>query len=246
MLNNGTGFDPPPSQFVVTSPADQGAAENPIGVALEDLNGDGKLDLVVTLWGGNFGPIIDGKIPNPPQVNPQTEQVTTQGSIAVLLGNGDGSFGAPHYYLVGVRPLGVKVADLTGDGKKDIVVTNAITNTLWVLKWNGDGTFQTSIDLTSGTAPNALAIADVDGDGKPDLIATNNGDQTVGIYINNSTPGNISFAAQVTYPVGLYPSGVVTSDFNKDGKVDIIVLNNGDVFDFSSPTTITVLLNNGN
>src|SRR4029077_4595928 len=87
MLNNGAGFDPPPSQFVVTSPADQGTAENPIGVALEDLNGDGKLDLVVTLWGGNFGPIIDGKIPNPPHVDPNRQQIITQGSVAVLLGN---------------------------------------------------------------------------------------------------------------------------------------------------------------
>jgi len=245
MLNNGSGFDPPPSQFVVTSPADQGAAENPIGVALEDLNGDGKVDLIVTLWGGNFGPIIDGKIPNPPQVNPDTQQVTTQGSIAVLLGNGNGSFNAPHYYLVGTRPLGIKSAELTGDGKKDIVVTNAITGTVSVLKGNGDGTFQTAIDLPSGTAPNALAVADVNGDGKPDIMATNNGDQTVGVYINNSTPGNINFAPQVTYPVGLYPSGIVTGDFNGDGSPDLVVLNNGDVFDSSSPTTITVLLNDG-
>jgi hypothetical protein len=114
-----------------------------------------------------------------------------------------------------------------------------------VLKGNGDGTFQTAIDLPSGTAPNTLAIADVNGDGKPDLISTNNGDSTVGIYINSSTPGNVNFAAQVTYPVGLYPSGVVTGDFNGDGKIDIVVLNNGDVFNFSSPTTINVLLNNG-
>src|SRR5437763_11367064 len=77
MLNAAAGFAPPPAQFVVTSPADRARAENPIGVALGDLNGDGKLDLVVTLWGGDFGPIIDGKIPNPPHVNPQTQQVTT-------------------------------------------------------------------------------------------------------------------------------------------------------------------------
>src|SRR5256885_5258723 len=245
MLNKPAGFDPPPAQFVVTSPADQARAENPIGIALGDLNGDRKLDLVVSLWGGDFGPIIDGKIPNPPHVDPNTQQVTTQGSLAVLLGNGDGSFAEPHYYLVGTRPLALKIADLTGDGKKDIAVTNAITNTLSVLKANGDGTFQTAIDLPSGRAPNTLAIADVNGDGKPDLISTNNGDATVGIYFNDSTPGNINFAAQVTYPIGLYPAGLVTGDFNGDGKIDIVVLNNGEVFNYSSPTTINVLLNNG-
>ena len=245
MLNNGAGFDPPPAQFVVTSPADQAQAENPISVALGDLNGDGKLDLVVTLWGGTFGPIIDGKIPNPPHVDPSTQQVTTQGSIAVLLGNGDGSFAAPHYYLVGARPIAAKIVDLTGDGKKDIALANAVTNTISMLKGNGDGTFQTAIDLPSGTSPNTLVVADVNGDNKPDLISTNNGDSTVAIYINNSTPGNISFAAGVTYPVGLYPSSIVTGDFNRDGKIDVIVLNNGDVFNVASPTTINVLLGNG-
>src|SRR5205085_6715121 len=104
-----------------------------IGVALGDLNGDGKLDLVVTLWGGDLGPVIDGKIPNPPHVDPTTEQVTQQHSVAVLLGNGDGSFAAPHYYLVGTRPIAVKIVDLTGDAKKDVVVTNAVTNTISVL-----------------------------------------------------------------------------------------------------------------
>jgi hypothetical protein len=245
MLNKNGGFDPPPSQFIVTSPADQALAENPIGIALGDLNGDGKLDLVVTLWGGTFGPIIDGKIPNPPHVNPNTGQITSQGSFAVMLGNGDGSFAEPHYYLVGARPIAPKIVDLTGDGKKDIVVANAITNTLSVLKGNGDGTFQTAIDLPSGAAPNTVAIADVNGDGKPDIIGTNNGDQTAGVYINNSTPGNLNFAAQVTYRVGLYPSGVGVGDFNGDGKIDLVVLNNGDVYNYSSPTTITVLLNNG-
>ena len=245
MLNKPGGFDPPPSQFVVTSPADQAFAENPIGIALGDLNGDGKLDLVVTLWGGTFGPIIDGQIPNPPHVNPNTQQVTTQGQIAVLLGNGDGSFAEPHFFLVGTRPIAPKIADLTGDGKKDIAVANLITNTISVLKGNGDGTFQTAIDLPSGAGPNTLAIADVNGDGKPDIISTNNTDRTVGVYFNNSTPGNLSFAAAVTYPVGLYPSGIVTRDFNGDGKIDIVVLNNGDVFNPGSPTTINVLLNNG-
>ena len=245
MLNKDGGFDPPPAQFVVTSPADQAQAENPIGVTLSDLNGDGKLDLVVTLWGGNFGPIIDGKIPNPPHLNPTTQQVTTQGSVAVLLGNGDGSFAQPHYYLVGTRPVSTKAADLTGDGKKDLVVTNGVTSTISLLKGNGDGTFQTAIDLPSGVAPNMLAIADLNGDGKPDIAATNNGDATVGVYINNSTPGNINFAAQVAYPVGLNPAGVVSGDFNHDGNIDLAVLNNGDYFTFSSPTTITVLLGNG-
>jgi hypothetical protein len=141
--------------------------------------------------------------------------------------------------------VAVRLRDLTGDGKKDIVVTNAVTNTISVLKGNGDGTFQPAIDLPSGSAPNTLAIADVNADGKPDIIETNNGDETVGVFINQSSPGNVSFAAPAIYTVGLYPAGVVTGDFNHDGKRDIAVLNGGDIYTFSSPTTINVLFGNG-
>ena len=64
--------------------------------------------------------------------------------LSVLVGNGDGSFGAKVDTPVGVTPSGVTVADVSGDGKPDVVVTNT-SGVLSILVGNGDGTFQTQL-----------------------------------------------------------------------------------------------------
>ncbi len=92
-------------------------------VAVGDFNGDGRPDLVV---------LGDG--PN----------VTT---IAILLGNGDGTFQPPQSYTVGRAPSFVAVADFNGDGKLDLAVTNGNSNNVAILLGNGDGTFRTSAAL---------------------------------------------------------------------------------------------------
>jgi len=74
----------------------------------------------------------------------------------------------------------VAVADVNGDGKPDLVVTNLCANSescaygsVSVLLGNGDGTFQPPVSYNSGgTLPNSLVVADVNGDGKPDLVVT--------------------------------------------------------------------------
>jgi hypothetical protein len=70
-------------------------------IAVGDFNGDGKLDLVVT------------------------NNLSSGGTVSVLLGNGDGTFQAPRTYGVGASPYGVAVGDFNGDGKLDLAVTNS-------------------------------------------------------------------------------------------------------------------------
>jgi hypothetical protein len=83
--------------------------------AVSDLNGDGKLDLVL----GNFD------FPNT--------------SVSVLLGNGDGSFQSARNYPIAGVPWGVAVGDFNGDGTPDIVTANENVSTASVLIGNGDG-----------------------------------------------------------------------------------------------------------
>ncbi len=127
------------------------------------------------------------------------------------------------------------VADVTGDGKLDIVVANYQSNTVSVLLGNGDGTFQPQQTFATGLEPRAVAIGDVNGDGKADVVVANFGSNTVSVLLGN---GNGTFAAQQTFACGFGPVSVVLGDLTGDGKADIAVAN------FAS-NTVSVLLGNG-
>jgi hypothetical protein len=116
----------------------------------------------------------------------------------------------------------VAVADVNGDGKPDMVVSNFWSSTVGVLLGNGDGTFQTAVTFTPGVQNSAIAIADVNGDGKPDLIVGiwSGG---VGVLLGN---GDGTFQPIVTYGSGgVQVSDVAVADLNRDGKLDLIVAN---------------------
>jgi len=147
-------------------------------VAVADVNGDGKLDLLVANFCGNT-------------------TCSTPGPLGVLLGNGDGTFQPVIAYSLGGPALGqIKLADVNGDGKLDIVTTSGSTNAM-VLLGNGDGTFQAPVFYgTGGYGANGLAVADVNGDGRPDAIVTNGCFNTnpncphgsVGVLMNDTGP----------------------------------------------------------
>src|SRR5215831_12571491 len=94
---------------------DSVAGNFPVSVAVGDFNGDGKPDLAVA------NPLF----PN--------------GTVSVLLGNGDGSFQAAQAFGAGSQPLSVAVGDFNGDGKPDLAVANQVSNNVSVLLGNGDG-----------------------------------------------------------------------------------------------------------
>jgi len=92
---------------VFDAPKDFVSGSSPFSVARGDLNGDGKLDLVAANYGSN--------------------------DVAVLLGNGDGTFQAAVNFAVGTNPHSVTLADLNGDGKLDVATSNLESNTVSVL-----------------------------------------------------------------------------------------------------------------
>ena len=204
-------------------------------VAVADVNGDGRPDLVVVDQCGG------GNCANP-------------GTINVLLGNGDGTFQRPVPYGSGGQvPRSVAVADVNGDGKPDLVITNP--GTVGVLIGNGDGTFKPAVTYDSGGGPVSIAVADVNGDGKPDVVvAIECGDSScdglVGVLLGN---GDGSFQAAVTFGSGgSYASWAVVADVNGDGEPDLIVANqiyalgvllNNSVPPKATTTTLTSTLN---
>jgi hypothetical protein len=187
-------------------------------VALADVNADGKLDIVVTNACASGNSYCGGG---------------ETGVVAVLLGNGDGTFKpAATYGSGGVDATSVAVADVNRDGKPDLVVANAedptySTGLVSVLLGNGDGTFQAAVSYDSGGySATSVAVADLIGNGTLDLVVAQCESSVfcigaVGVLLGN---GNGTFQPAVTYSLnGLEPNSVAIGDVNGDGKPDVVV-----------------------
>src|SRR5882757_9422295 len=181
----------------------------PASVAVADVNGDSKPDLIVA--------------------NPCTDGTCQGSSVGVLLGNGDGTFGTVATYASGGnKTYSVVVADVNRDGKPDLVLTNFCTGsnclppaTVGVLLGKGDGTFQPAATYNSAEDSNALAVADVNRDGKADILVI--GPDKVAVLRGN---GDGTFQSAVKYSLGSeVGSSVAVADVNGDGKPDLLLGN---------------------
>jgi hypothetical protein len=182
-------------------------AQGRVTLAAGDFNNDGKLDVAVAIGTGS--------------------------SIAICLGNGDGTFSLASSLAVGNNPAGLAAGDLNGDGKIDLVANNNADGTVSVLLGKGDGTFTNSATYPIGNQPIDLALADLNGDGKLDVTVVNVADNDVQALLGR---GDGTFFVG-TYRVGANPSGITSGDFNRDGIPDLAVAN-GDA-------SITILLGDG-
>ena len=125
----------------------------PHGVAIGDIDGDGKPDLVVT--------------------DSLSNTVSVLRNTSII---GSVSFDTKLDFATGSFPSDVVIGDVDGDGEPDLIVANIGSNTVSVLRNTstiGSVSFDAKVDFTTGSYPNSVAIGDLDGDGKPDLAVVN-------------------------------------------------------------------------
>ncbi len=232
------------------------ALAHPLCCAAGDLNGDGRIDLVfaasasnaLTLLHGNGDGTFKAPVSLPLPSNPSVKSVAlgdfnndgvmdiaatlyVNRAVAVLLGDGAGSYGQAATFGVGPTPTSLVTVDLNPDGFLDVVVRcgwNDPNDALWVLDGRGDGTFAPRVlwegDL-HGT-PRALARGDLNGDGYLDLVAAGKlgalelAEPSATVFL---AKGDGSFSSVNEIALGPNVEDVLLADFDGDGALDLAV-----------------------
>jgi len=209
LLNRGDGTLVP----AVSYPS---GGSSVLSVAIADVNADHVPDLVVA---ASYNP-----------ADPQSH-----GAVGVLLGNGDGTFQNPNTYESGGGGATfVKVSDVNGDGKPDLIVAhqggiNGPIAQIGVLLGKGDGTFQPATSYSAdGWGTYSLDVIDVNHDGKPDIVVAVNcadpqtcSEGALGVLLGNGDG--------IFQPVVLFLSDdnnaptLATADMNGDGNPDVVL-----------------------
>jgi hypothetical protein len=177
------------------------AGDGPLDIAAADFDEDGVLDLAIV----NSIPFV------------------TAHAVALLRGNGDGSFDPPVLHTVGFGPATLVAADLDADGALDVATANLGDNSVSVLRGDGTGGFLPHVDYPAGFGPRSIDAADLDLDGTLDLALTIVGAQAGGGLLGVLRGlGGASFGPPEQYQAGSLSLGVIAEDVDDDGWPDLV------------------------
>ena len=87
------------------------------------------------------------------------------------------------------------------------------------------GSFAAKVDFGTGTNPQSVTGTDIDGDGKVDIAVANGTSNSISVFKNTGSIGNISFATKVEFATGITPLSVFMGDLDGDGKPDAVMAN---------------------
>ena len=233
-----TSFSPPVSYTVGQAPSE---------VVVDDFNGDGIPDLVILSLIGNGLNVLLGKgdgtfqaainYPLPSGLGPLATgdfngdgrldllvADSNGGELTVLLGNGDGTFRSAGTASLTESPGVVAVGDFNGDARQDVAVLESsppVPDQLTILLGDGQGNLQTTAGYSISGIRSSIIVKDLNGDNKQDLVmAVGN---HVGVLRGNGD-GTFQQIQYLPLTTGKLADSVAAGDFNRDGKLDLIVV----------------------
>lgn len=177
---------------------------NPHEVEIADMDGDGKLDVIVA---EAFYSLIN-----------VYKNTSTPGII---------SLATPVTCSIGFNPWGLAIGDIDKDGRLDMAICNYGPGTISVFRNTstfGNLSFAPAQTFVVGSNPWDIAIGDLDGDHYPELVVGNYWSHNINVFKNLSAPGTIQLDAKIDYYIGQWgPNGITFADVDKDGKSDVLI-----------------------
>jgi len=247
LVLTGCQVSPPPPTEPLGATVSYASGASTHGVVAVDFDGDGRVDLIVTVAGEDAVIVLRGlgdrAFARP--VRLETGPFPKHAAVADLNGNGlldivtanqdgndgdgitvllrlpSGGFAAANYAAC-ANPHHVAVGRFGSQGRVDVAVACWGQSEIAVLPGLGDGSFGAPQFHLSGASPHALVVEDLDGDGFDDIAIANLGGSTVAVLRGL---GSYAFDAAVTYPVGARPHGIALGDLDGDGVPDLVTAN---------------------
>ncbi|MFE8602718.1 FG-GAP-like repeat-containing protein [Archangium violaceum] len=222
-------------------------------LAQGDFNGDGKMDLVsasvtdsvqVHLSGGPEGlraqtptsvgspvfRLVVGHVDGDETLDVVVlRSVSGASTLALLLGNGDGTLRRAADIPVGAMPSHAALGDVNGDGRTDLVCQvmyapepGYYTQEIRLFLGQGDGTFAAPTVVTTSSNPDAVALGDLDKDGALDMVVAQDSLGGGVLILKGRGDGTFLPPLHVTYGAGQFSGHIVLADVNGDGYLDVV------------------------
>lgn len=219
------------------------AGAQPFEVEIGDINGDGRADLVAANYArdnvvvflgtgdGSFGAQLTiGPGAGSGTYSVELADYNSDGATDIIFADRPGGYitvalnqgGAFSSNQISVpSPRWMEGGDFDNDGNADLIFSDSITHSVYVMLGNGDGTFSGALTITGMTGSRSVVVEDLNGDGYDDFVAgARDGNFSIAVLGNGD--GTFRIAATLASP---NPHGVATGDFNGDGGMDVVGLN---------------------